>query len=63
MDIHLTKRALDDEEIITQVEGFRKTSIKSLPKEIVALLNIAVNEADEDCTEHTTAQDTLNRGE
>ena len=54
---------LEDESVITQIEGFRKTSIKSLPKEIVELLDIAINEPDEDCIEHTSAEDILNSEE
>ena len=54
---------LEDESVITQIEGFRKTSIKSLPKEIVELLDIAINEPDEDCIEHTSVEDILNSEE
>lgn len=54
---------LDDETVINQIEGFRKTSINSLPKEIVQLLNISAAEPIENCIEHTTAQDILNMKE
>ncbi len=51
---------LDDEAMINQIEGFRKTSINKLPKEIIELLNIAAAEPIENCIEHTSAQDILN---
>ena len=54
---------LDDETVINQIEGFRKTSISELPKEIVELLNIAASEPIEDCVEHTSAQKILNMKE
>ena len=50
---------LDDETVINQIEGFRKTSINSLPKEIVELISLAATEPIEDCVEHTSAQDIL----
>ncbi len=54
---------LDDENVINKIEGYRKTSINSLPKEIVQLLNNSAAEPIEDCVEHTSAQDILNRKE
>lgn len=54
---------LDDETVINQIEGFRKTSINALPKEIVELLTISAAEPIEDCIEHTSAQDILNMKE
>ena len=54
---------LDDESVINQIEGFQRTSIKSLPKEIVELLNISTAEPIEDCIEHTSAQDILDMKE
>lgn len=54
---------LDDETVINQIEGYRKTSINFLPKEIVELLNISAAEPVEDCIEHTSAQDILNMKE
>ena len=54
---------LDDETVINQIDGFRKTSLNELPKEIVELLNIAAAEPIEDCIEHTSAEDILNMKE
>ena len=54
---------LNDETVINQIEGYRKTSIKSLPKEIVELLTISAAEPIEDCIEHTSVQDILNMEE
>ena len=54
---------LNDETVINQIEGYRKTSIKSLPKEIVELLNISAAEPIDSCIEHTSAQDILNMKE
>ena len=54
---------LHDEAVITQIERFRKTSIHSLPKEIGELLNMAINEPYEDCIEHTSVEDILDREE
>ena len=50
---------LDDVAVINQIESFRKTSLNSLPKEIVELLSSAAAESDEDCVEHTSARDIL----
>jgi len=50
---------LNDETVINQIEGFRKTSLSELPKELVELLTIAAAEPIEDCIEHTSAQDIL----
>ena len=50
---------LNDETVITQIESYRKTSIHSLPKEIVALLTQSASEPIEDCIEHTSAHDIL----
>jgi hypothetical protein len=54
---------LDDETVINQIEGFRKTSLSELPKEIIELLNLASSEPIENCIEHTSAQDILNMNE
>jgi hypothetical protein len=54
---------LDDETVINQIDGFRKTSLSEFPKEIVELLKIAAAEPIEDCIEHTSAQDILNMKE
>ncbi len=54
---------LDDETVINQIDGFRRTSLNDLPKEIVELLNMAAAEPDEDCIEHTSVQDILNMKE
>jgi len=54
---------LDDETVINQIESYRKTSINSLPKEIVELLKISAAEPIEDCIEHTSVQDILKRNE
>lgn len=50
---------LNDETVINQIESYRRTSINSLPKEIVELLNISAAEPIEDCIEHTSAHDIL----
>lgn len=50
---------LEDETVINQIEGFRKTSLNELPKEIVELLSIAAAENIEDCIEHTNSRDIL----
>ncbi len=52
---------LEDENLIDQIEDFRKTSIKELPKEIVELLQISDSENLEECTEHTKSRDILNQ--
>ena len=54
---------LEDETVINQIEGFRKTSLSKLPKEIVQLLTISANESVEDCIEHTSAQEILDLDE
>lgn len=52
---------LEDETLINQMEGFRKTSLNELPKEIVELLNISDSESLDDCIEHTSSRDILNK--
>jgi hypothetical protein len=52
---------LNDEKLINQIEGFRKTSLNELPKEIVQLLNISDSESLDDSVEHTNARDILKR--
>ena len=52
---------LDDETLINQIEGFRKTSLDELPKEIIELLNISDSESLDDSIEHTNSRDILNR--
>lgn len=52
---------LEDETLINQIEGFRKTNINELPKEIIELLNISNSESLDDCIEHTNSQDILNQ--
>ncbi|TVR86322.1 MAG: hypothetical protein EA411_10780 [Saprospirales bacterium] len=54
---------LEDEAVIDQIEGLRKTSLDKLPKEIVELLTISAAEKEEDCTKHTSVQDILNMRE
>jgi len=51
---------LDDETVINQIEGYRKTSTNSLPKAIVELLNMSAAEPIENCIEHTSAWEVLN---
>ncbi|MEO1052530.1 MAG: hypothetical protein AAFX87_18000 [Bacteroidota bacterium] len=54
---------LEDEAVIDQIEGFRKTSLSQLPKEIVELLTLSAAEKEEDCIEHTSVQDILDMDE
>lgn len=50
---------VEDETVINQIEGIRKTSLNHLPKEIVELLTMSAAEKEEDCIEHTSVQDIL----
>jgi len=52
---------LDDEHKINQIEGFRKSSMDDLPSEIVELLKISDSERIEDCIEHSSSRDLLNK--
>jgi hypothetical protein len=52
---------LEDETLIDQIEGFRKTSLDELPNEIVELLKISDAESLDDCVEHTNVRDILGR--
>ena len=52
---------LDDEDVINQIENFRKTSLEDLPKEIVELLRISDSENIDDCIEHTSVRDLLKK--
>lgn len=52
---------LEDETVISQIEGVRKTSLDELPVEIVQLLDIAVSEPIEDCLVHTSSRDILGK--
>jgi hypothetical protein len=52
---------LEDEHVIDQIEGFRKSSLEELPKEIVELLEISSSESSDDCIEHTTSRAILSK--
>lgn len=52
---------LEDESVINQIEGFRKSSLDELPKEIVELLKISGSENLNDCVEHTNSRDVLTK--
>ncbi len=52
---------LEDEALIDQIEGFRKTSLDELPNEIVQLLKISDAESLDDCVEHTNVRDIISR--
>ena len=52
---------LNDETLINQIEGFRKTSLNELPKEIIELLKISDSESLDGSIEHTNSRDILNR--
>ena len=52
---------LEDETLINRIEGFHKTSLNELPKEIVELLQISDSESLNECVEHTKSRDILNR--
>lgn len=52
---------LEDENVIQQIEGFRKKTLSELPKEIVELLKISDSESLEDSIEHTNSKDVLSR--
>ena len=54
---------LEDETVIDQIEGFRRTSLRHLPKEIVELLIMSAAEKEEDCIEHSSVQDILDMNE
>ena len=53
--------SIEDETVISKIEGYRKNSLDELPKEIIELLDIAASEPIEDCIEHTNSRDILNR--
>ncbi len=52
---------LEDENVIDQIEDFRKSSLDELPKEIVDLLEISDSESLNDCVEHTTSRAILSK--
>lgn len=52
---------LEDEHVIDQIEGFRKSSLDELPKEIVELLEISDSESLSDCFDHTTSRAILSK--
>ncbi|REL33122.1 hypothetical protein DYD21_12760 [Rhodohalobacter sp. SW132] len=52
---------LEDESVIDQIEGLRKSSLDDLPKEIAELLSISDSEKHDDCIEHTNSRDILKR--
>jgi len=52
---------LEDEILINQIKGFRKTSLDELPNEIVQLLKISDSESLDNCMEHTNVRDILGR--
>lgn len=46
---------------VTAMENSKKNSIEDLPREIIELLNMSDSEKLEDCIEHTTSRDILNK--
>ncbi len=52
---------LEDESLINKIESFRKTSLDNLPKEIVELLKMSDSENIDDCIEHTSSRDLLQK--
>ena len=50
---------LEDEEILDQMVGFKKSSLDELPGAIVELLKMAEAEPDENLVKHTSAKDFL----
>ncbi|MEX2600249.1 MAG: hypothetical protein WD355_01295, partial [Balneolaceae bacterium] len=50
---------LEDEVILDQMVGFKKTSLDELPGSIVQLLKMAEAEPDENLVKHTSAKDFL----
>ena len=51
---------LEDEAILDQMVGFKKSSLDELPGAIVQLLKMAEAEPDENLVKHTSAKDFLN---
>lgn len=54
---------LQDEAVLNQLDGFRQTSLRDLPKEVADLLVQSLSEPDADGVEHTSVRDMLNRSE
>lgn len=52
---------LEDESVIDQIEDFRSSTLSELPEEIVELLTISDAAKEENCIEHTSSRDLLNR--
>lgn len=52
---------LEDEVILDQLAGFKKSSLDELPGAIVQLLKIAESEPDENLVKHTSAKDISQR--
>ncbi|MFY0607847.1 MAG: hypothetical protein JXR10_14105 [Cyclobacteriaceae bacterium] len=52
---------LNDETVLNQIENYRQASLNDFPNEIVDLLKVSAAEPLEDCIEHTSVQDILNR--
>ena len=52
---------LEDVSVIRQIEGYRKSSLDELPKEIAQLLKISDSENLDDCIEHTNSRDILKK--
>ena len=50
---------LDDEVILDQMEGFKKSSLDEFPVAIVELLKMAEAEPNENLVKHTSAKDFL----
>jgi hypothetical protein len=50
---------LEDEVILDQMEGLKKSSIDELPSAIVQLLKMAEAESNENLIKHTSAKDFL----
>lgn len=50
---------LEDENLINQLDGFRKVSLAELPKEVVEFLHISEAEGIDSCVVHTSSRNIL----
>lgn len=52
---------MEDESVIDQIEDFRNSVLDKLPDEIVELLKTSDSTKKQECIEHTSSREVLNR--
>lgn len=52
--------SINDQDIINKIQKLKEESLNELPKEIIELLELSDQAADNECVKHTTTKELLN---